>query len=478
MNTKMIRYILGVILRLEGVFLLLPSITGLIHLEKAGIAYFVTALICVGAGAILSGKRPENHSIYAREGFVIVSLSWIVMSVFGAAAFVLAKDIPSYTDALFEMISGFTTTGASVLGDIDKVSYAGRMWRSFSHWVGGMGVIVFMLAILPSSGSNMRLMRAESPGPSVGKLVPKVRQTALILYKIYIVMTVVQILLLLLAGMPVFDAVTISFGTAGTGGFSARASGFAEYTILQQAIVTVFMILFGVNFNAYFLLMGRHWKDTFKMEEVQWYLGIIAGSILIITLNILPRYHALFPAFHSAAFQVGSIITTTGYATADFNLWPELSRTILVMLMFVGACAGSTGGGLKVARIIILLKEVKLDVFRLLHPHGVRQIKVDGKTVDDETVRGVSAYLVTYVVLFAASVLILSFDNLDSVTNFTAVAATINNIGPGLEVVGPMGNYGMLPWYAKYTLMFDMLAGRLELYPMLLLFVPAVWKKH
>ncbi|MBR2995673.1 MAG: TrkH family potassium uptake protein [Lachnospiraceae bacterium] len=478
MNIKMIRYILSVILRLEAAFLLLPALTGLIYREREWTAYFGAAVLCLAAGFLMSRKKPEDTTFFTKEGFVIVSLSWIIMSVFGALPFVFSRDIPDYTDALFEMISGFTTTGASVLDNIDLVSHGGRMWRSFSHWIGGMGVIVFMLAILPSSGANMRLMRAESPGPSVGKLVPKVKQTAGILYQIYIVLTVAEMLLLLVSGMPLFDAVTISFGTAGTGGFSARASGFAEYTTLQQGIVTVFMILFGVNFNAYYLLLVRKWRDALQIEEIRWYFGIIAASIVTIAINIRHMYPTAFLSFHHAAFQVGAIITTTGFATADFNLWPELSKTILVTLMFIGACAGSTGGGLKVARMIILVKSVRLDLFRAIHPRGVKTLKMDGKSLDEETVRGVSAYFVTYIVLFILSNLILSFNGLDPVTNFTAVTANFNNIGPGLSLVGPMGNFGMMPWYAKYTLMFDMLAGRLELYPMMMLFIPAIWRKR
>ncbi len=478
MNNKMILYILSIILKLEAAFLLLPALTGMIYREREWAAYFGAAVLCLAAGFLMSRKKPEDTTFFTKEGFVIVALSWIIMSVFGALPFVFSRDIPNYTDALFEMISGFTTTGASVLDNIDLVSHAGRMWRSFSHWIGGMGVIVFMLAILPSSGANMRLMRAESPGPSVGKLVPKVKQTAGILYQIYIVLTLIEIVLLLVSGMPVFDAVTISFGTAGTGGFSARASGFEEYTILQQGIVTVFMILFGVNFNAYYLLLAKKWKDAFQIEEIRWYLGIIAAAVVMIAINTRHLYPTAFLSFHHAAFQVGSIITTTGFATADFNLWPELSKTILVTLMFIGACAGSTGGGLKVARMIILVKSVRLDLFRAIHPRGVKTLKMDGKSLDEETVRGVSAYFVTYIVLFILSNLILSFNGLDPVTNFTAVTANFNNIGPGLSLVGPMGNFGMMPWYAKYTLMFDMLAGRLELYPMMMLFIPAIWRKR
>ena len=480
MNYAMICYLLGSVLKLEALFLLLPCVTGLFYGEySTSLVYLLTAAFSLLLGFVIGRtKAPEKRSFYPREGFVTVSLSWILLSAVGALPFVLSGDIPDYTDALFETISGFTTTGASILPLVEAVSHAGLMWRSFTHWVGGMGVIVFMLALIPSAGgSDMHLMRAESPGPSVGKLVPKVRHSALILYGIYLLMTVLQVAILIITGMPLFDALTISFGTAGTGGFAVRNSGFADYTVVQQAVVTVFMILFGINFNFYFFLLAKKWKDAFEMEEIRWYLGIIAGSILIITVNIAGRAESLFRAFHDAAFQVGSIITTTGFATADFDNWPQLSRTILVMLMFIGACAGSTGGGFKVSRMLILFKTVRRNINQFIHPHGVRIMKMDGKQLEEEEVRGVSAYLVTYVVLFAISVLLLAFDDKDLITNFTAVTATFNNIGPGLGVVGPAGNYSSLSVLSKYVLMFDMLAGRLELYPVLLLFVPSVWRK-
>ncbi len=482
MNYGSIRRFLGIVLRFEAAFLLLPAITGLVYRETAGLSYLAAAFLCVVVGTFLSFYRADRGPFYTKEGFAGVALSWIVLSMFGALPFVFCGDIPSYTDALFETISGFTTTGASILTDVGALSHASLFWRSFTHWVGGMGVIVFILAIMPLTGGyNMHLMRAESPGPSVGKLVPKIRETAMILYKIYFGITVIEIILLLLAGMPLFDSLCLTFGTAGTGGFAVRSSGFADYTVLQQAIITVFMILFGVNFNAYyFLLLGKTWearKEAFRMSEVKGYLGIIAFCILTITWSIRGFYDNILLAFHHAAFQVGSIITTTGYATADFNLWPQYSRSLLVLIMFIGACAGSTGGGIKVSRILLLVKSVKQEVLHFIHPRAVSTIKLDGKSVDKETVRGVNVYLAAYALIFVVSLLIITmFDDQDLETVFTAVAATLNNIGPGLAAVGPMSNYYHLLPVTKYVLMFDMLAGRLELFPMLILFVPAIWK--
>ncbi|MDD2957589.1 MAG: TrkH family potassium uptake protein [Lachnospiraceae bacterium] len=480
MNYAIIGYILGWVLTLESMFMVLPCIVAVIYRESAGFAFLIVAAACFVAGMLIVRKRPRNQVYFAREGFVTVALCWIVMSIFGALPFVINGDIPSFTDALFETISGFTTTGASILSDVEALSYCSLFWRSFTHWIGGMGVLVFLLAVLPLAGGyNMHLMRAESPGPSVGKLVPKVRETAKILYLIYVGMTVVEIVLLLFAGMPLFDALTTSFGTAGTGGFGIKNSSMGGYSNLIQSIVTVFMILFGVNFNAYYiLLLSKNKKSAFRMEEVRWYLGIIGVCILIITFNIKDSFSSLYAAFHHAAFQVGSVITTTGYSTTDFDLWPQLSKTILVLIMFIGACAGSTGGGIKVSRIIILLKTVKQEMSYFIHPRSVKTIRMDGKAMDKDTVRSVSAFLVTYVIIFGFSMLILAFDNLDMVTNFTAITATFNNIGPGLGMVGPTGNFGVFTPVAKYVLMFDMLAGRLELYPLLLLFAPSVWKKN
>lgn len=480
MNYSIIKYILGWVLKIEGLFLFMPFLVGIIYREYEGAAFLGVALICLFAGVFITRKKPENPVIFSREGFVIVSLSWIVMSVFGALPFVINRDIANFTDALFETISGFTTTGASILSDVEVLSHASLFWRSFTHWIGGMGVFVFLLAVLPMTGGyNMHLMRAESPGPSVGKLVPKVRETAKILYIIYFAMTVLELILLLLARMPLFDALCTAFGTAGTGGFGIKNSSMGEYSMPVQGIVTVFMFLFGVNFNIYFvLLLGKRKKDVFKSEEVKGYFLVIAAVVAVIAVNIRTYYGTLFEAFHAAAFQVVSIITTTGFSTANFDIWPQLSRTLLVIIMFIGACAGSTGGGIKVSRIIILLKSVKQEMSYFIHPKNVKVIKLDGKSLEKSTVRGVSAFLVTYVLIFGASMLILAFDNMDMVTNFTAVTATLNNIGPGLEVVGPFGNYGGFSGLAKYVLMFDMLAGRLELYPILLLLSPSVWKKN
>lgn len=478
MNYSIIGYILGWVIMFESLFMLLPCIVAGIYKEQEGFSFLIVAVVCFLLGMLRIRIKPKNQVYFAREGFVIVALSWIVMSIFGALPLVLNGDIPNFTNALFEIISGFTTTGASILSDVEALSHCSLFWRSFTHWVGGMGVFVFLLAVLPMTGGyNMHLMRAESPGPSVGKLVPKVRETAKILYTIYFAMTIVEIILLLVVGMPLFDALTTSFGTAGTGGFGIRNSSMQDYTHVMQGIVTVFMILFGVNFNAYYLLLGRNKKSAFKMEEVRCYLAIIALSTLIITINIKEISGSLSQAFQVALFQVASIITTTGFSTANFDLWPQLSRTILVVIMFIGACAGSTGGGIKVSRIMILLKTMKQEMGYFVHPRSVKVIKMDGKALDPRTVRSVSAFLVTYVIIFGASMLLLAFDNMDMVTNFTAVAATFNNIGPGLELVGPMGNYGSFSHMAKYVLMFDMLAGRLELYPVLLLFAPSVWRK-
>ena len=479
MNYSIISYILGWVLTIESIFMFIPCIVAAIYREKEGFAFLIVALLCLAIGLLRIRKKTKSQVFYAKEGFVTVALSWIIMSIFGALPFVINRDIPSFTDALFETISGFTTTGASILSDVEALSHCSLFWRSFTHWIGGMGVFVFLLAILPLTGGyNMHLMRAESPGPSVGKFVPKVRETAKILYAIYIVMTLVEIILLLFAGMPLFDSLTVSFGTAGTGGFGIKNTSIADYNMIIQAIISIFMILFGVNFGAYFLLLGNNKKDAFKLEEVHWYLIIIAGAVAIITINTKDMFHNLFTAFHHALFQVASVITTTGYSTTDFDLWPQLSRAVLVIVMFIGACAGSTGGGIKVSRIIILVKSVKQELGYFIHPRSVKVIKMDNKPLSANSIRGVNAFFVTYTLIFVASLLIITFDNFDLVTNFTAVTATLNNIGPGLKLVGPTGNFGIFSPVAKYILMFDMLAGRLELYPILLLFTPSVWKKH
>lgn len=480
MNYAVVLYILGWIMELEAAFLALPGIVSLIYREPEAAAFFWVALGSAVLGTVIIKHRPKNMRFYLREGFVTVALSWILMSVIGSLPFVISGDIPHFTDALFEMISGFTTTGATVVSNVEGLSKGSLFWRSFSHWIGGMGVLVFLLAIVPmAGGSHMNLMKAESPGPSVGKLVPKVRQTAKYLYIIYIALTGIEIIFLLAGRMNLFDALTTAFGTAGTGGFAIWNDGFVRVSPYLQWVVTIFMILFGVNFGFYFLLVTGKVRDALKYEEVRIYFIIVITSAIFIFLNL--RSFALYaPAegIRHAFFQVASIITTTGYASADFNLWPETSRTILVILMFIGACAGSTGGGIKVSRFIIAFKSFVKEIVSYLHPHSVKKIKVEGKPLEHETLRATNVYFMTYMVIFAASVLLISIENKDTVTNFTAVAATFNNIGPGLSLVGPMANFGHFSVFSKYILMFDMLAGRLEIFPMLLLFCPTVWKRR
>jgi len=428
-------------------------------------------------GILMTLKKPKNNVFYLKEGCVTTSLCWILISVFGALPFVLTGEIPSFTDALFETISGFTTTGASILNDVEALSYTSLLWRSFTHWVGGMGVLVFMLAIIPlSGGSNMNLMRAESPGPSVGKLVPKLRHTARLLYVLYISLTVLQFLLLVIGKMPVFDAITTSFGTAGTGGFGIKNDSMMSYSPYIQWVVTIFMILFGVNFNAYYFIFLREFKKAFTMEEVKYYLLIIGIATAVIFFNILDVSKGVFDALTHASFQVATIITTTGFATADFDLWPMTSRLILVMLMFIGACAGSTGGGIKVSRFVVAVKTVAKELTSYIHPKSIKKIKFEGKVVERDVIRSINVYFITFILIFAASIFLVSFEGKDLETNFTAVAATINNIGPGLSGVGPTKNFSTFTPFSKYVLMFDMLAGRLELFPLLILFHPGIWK--
>lgn len=479
MNYLIVKSIIGRVLYFEAAFMLLPCFTALIYQEYSGWSFVFTALLCVLVGAVLARKKTKNTVFYVKEGFVSVALSWIVLSFMGGLPFLFSGVISNPIDALFETVSGFTTTGASILKDVEVLPHCMLMWRSFTHWIGGMGVLVFLLTFMEMhGGSHMNLMKAESPGPSVSKLRPTVRSTAKILYIIYIVLTTVEILLLLAGGMPLFDSLTTSFGTAGTGGFGIKNDSIGGYSPYIQIVVTVFMILFGVNFNAYFLIWCRKFTQAFRMEEVRCYFGIIFASIAVITLNIAHLYSGVGEALRHAAFQVGSIITTTGYATTDFNLWPQASRTILVLLMFIGACAGSTGGGIKVSRFIILIKTIKKELHTLLHPRSVRKLKLDGHTLEHEVVRSTNVFLIAYVLVFALSILLISFDGLDMVTNFTGVSAALNNIGPGLELVGPTQNFSIFSNGAKLVLTFDMLAGRLELFPMLLLFVRETWKKY
>ena len=478
MNYQIIIFIIGWILKIEGTFMLLPILTGIIYKESALWAFVIDGIICMLLGVLLTWKKPKHQHFYIREGFVTVALSWMVLSVMGAIPFMITGTIPNFIDALFETVSGFTTTGASILPEVESLPRCVLFWRSFTHWIGGMGVLVFLLALLKMvDGSHMNLMKAESPGPSVSRLVPTVRSTAKILYSIYIVLTVLEMVLLLVGGMPLFDAMTTAFGTAGTGGFGIKNDSIAGYSTHLQVIITIFMILFGVNFNIYYLALIKKWKQVYKNEELRWYLIVIVSAILLIGWNIRGVYDTFGKALQQSAFQVASIITTTGFATANFNDWPEVSRTLLIMLMFVGASAGSTGGGIKVSRFIILLKSSAKELLQYLHPRQVRKIQMDGKTVEHEVVRNVNVYMMIYVLIFSFSVLFLAIDGHDLITNFTAVAATLNNIGPGLELVGPSANFSLFSYPAKIVLIFNMLAGRLEIFPLLLLFFKETWKK-
>ena len=477
MNNAMIRYILGQVLRIEGLLMLLPCIVAVIYQEKEGFVILGVAALCFFLGTAGTIRKPKSQVFYLKEGCVATALSWIVMSVFGCLPFYLTGEIPSFVDAMFETISGFTTTGSSILTDVEAMSRSINFWRCFTHWIGGMGVLVFLLAVIPlSGGSHINLMRAESPGPSVGKLVPKIKYTARILYIIYIGMTMVQIVLLLIGSMPLYDALTITFGTAGTGGFAIKGDSIAGYSSYLQWVITIFMILFGVNFNAYYLILFRKFKKAAAMEEVRYYFLVIIAATAFITWSLCSTAMGFAEALKHAAFQVASIITTTGFATTDFNLWSGSCQVILVLLMFIGACAGSTGGGIKVSRFVLLLKTVKKELNSYIHPKSIKKIKIDSKPVEHEVVRSTNVYFITFMILFVTSIFIVSLEGQDLVTTFTAVATTINNVGPGLAGVGPMSNFAHLSNLSKIVLMFDMLAGRLELFPLLILFHPSLWK--
>ena len=479
MNFNIIIYMLGWIMNIEALFMLLPVMTAAIYRESIGFIYLGVAAVCGLIGFFCTRKKPRLTMFFAREGFVTVAFGWIVLSFFGCMPFVISGEIPHIIDAMFEIVSGFTTTGSSIIPQVEDMSRATLMWRSFSHWIGGMGILVFILAILPMAGEyHMHIMRAESPGPSVGKLVPKLRITAKLLYSIYLGMTIVMVILLLAGGMPLFDSICMSFGAAGTGGFSCRNFGQAGYTIYQQGVITVFMLLFGVNFNVYFLMLIRRPREAFRCEELRGYLAAVAISILLITINIRSLFPSLFMAFHQAAFQVSSIITTTGYATVDYNQWPEFSKCILLLIMFIGACAGSTGGGMKVSRVMIAFKEVKKEMSAVIHPRSVKVLKYEGKALDHNVLRSLNAYIILYFLIFDISLLIVSLDNFDFMTSFSAVAANLNNIGPGMSMVGPVSNYSSLSYLSKTVLIFDMLAGRLELFPMLVIMSPGTWKQR
>ncbi len=480
MNKRMIAYVSGLLLLCEAGLLLFPIAVSLIYQEQTFFSFLITAGILVAVGVLLVLFRPTDKTIFARDGLTIVSLGWILLSLFGALPFFISGEIPNYLDALFETVSGFTTTGASILTDVEALSKSMLFWRSFTHWIGGMGVLVFIMAVLPlaGGGGDLHLMRAESPGPSVNKLVPRSNKTARILYSIYLAMTVTEMILLLIGGMPLFDSITISFGTAGTGGFGILNDSIGSYNTFCQVVITVFMALFGVNFNIYFLLLFKKFKSALKSSELWIYIGTMGAAILAITINIRNYFDSIFEALHHAAFQVSSVMTTTGYSTTDFDKWPEFSRTIMLMIMCIGACAGSTAGGFKLTRVILLVKYAKKTIRSLTHPRSVKIITFEGQRVTDETFQGTIGFFIVYVIIFAASLLIVSADKNDLVTDFSSIVATLNNIGPGLGKIGPTGNFSSYNSLSEVVFIIDMLLGRLEIFPLISLLTPSIHKKH
>ena len=486
MNRKMVYFLIGRILLLESALLLLPLGVSLYYRDGGLVPLLITIGLSAGLGLLLSRIfRTDNQVIYAKEGFLITALAWLIVSALGALPFVISGEIPNYIDAFFETVSGFTTTGASILTDVESMSRSMLFWRSFTHWIGGMGVLVLMVAVMPNlSGRTIHVLRAEMPGPTMGKLSPKLRDTAKILYLLYIAMTALELVLLLAGGMPLFDSAIHTFGTAGTGGFSLKASSLAGYSPYLQWVVATFMMLFGINFNLYFLLVMRRARSALRSEELWTYLILIFTATALICWNILPQVGHFGEAVRSAFFQVTSISSTTGFATADFDQWPTLSRMILIFLMFVGACAGSTAGGLKVSRVVLLYKTTRRELRHMLHPRAVTSIRFEGKPVDATTLISVGTYFALYVGLFALFWFLISFQpstqtiHFDGVTNFSAVAACYNNIGPGLNLVGPTASYAGYNSLSKLVLSLAMLFGRLEIYPMLIFLSPSTWLKQ
>ena len=479
MNRKMIAHILAKMLGVEALLLILPAIVGVIYQEKSAV-YFLPPIILLTLIYLIGGrKKPENSTIYAKEGMVVVALAWILWSLFGALPFFLSGYIPSYLDAFFETVSGFTTTGSSIMPDVEILPQCMHFWRSFTHWIGGMGVLVFVMVLTSLDKKNSRyLMRAEVPGPEKDKLVPKMMSTARILYGMYFALTALEVILLMFGGLSLFDSLIHSFGSAGTGGFSNYADSVGHFdSAYVDGVITVFMILFGVNFSLYFLILIKEYKSVWKNEELRAYFGIIAAATAVITFNILPQYGSVTKAFRYAVFQVGTIITTTGYATTDFNLWPMLSKCILIALMIIGACASSTGGGIKVSRFLIAMKSIKREVKQMAHPKSVNLICVNGKKMSNDVIRSVFVYFMAYAGIAGLSVLIVSADNFDFATTFSSVMATLNNIGPGIEDVGATGNFSAFSPLSKLVFCFDMLAGRLEIFPFLMLFTTKVWRR-
>lgn len=479
MNYGVVFYILGWILKSEAIFLVFPFVVGLIYGENTGWSYLITAGICLVFGFLMNIKKPKKGGLYLKEGFFVVALGWIIMSLFGAIPFVISGEIPRYIDAVFETASGFSTTGATILTDVEAMSHAGLFWRSFTHLLGGMGVFVFLSALLPMLGGNtLNLMKAESTGPSVDKLVPRIKDTVKILYSVYLAMGAVECIILLICGMDLFESLCTTFGTIGTGGFGIRNDSLASLSPSIQWVVTIFMILSGVNYSMYFLILRKKFKQALCMEEIRIYFIVIVLAVVAISINTWDMYSNASDAIRTASFQVGTLITSTGFATTDFDLWPSFSKMVLILCMFMGACAGSTGGGLKMSRILILWKSVKNQVRNLIHPRSVTKVRMDGGIVDETTVHSTVVYVAVFFLIYGISTLILSLDGHDFTTNFTAVLATLNNMGPGFNKVGPTCNFSFFSDLSKLTLIFDMLAGRLELLPLLLVITPRSWRKN
>ena len=483
MNFKMTGRLMAQILTIESLFMLPALFISLYHGETGAVRGFLytLALMIVLEGLLFLLCRKASGGFYAKEGLVCVGLSWIILSLLGCLPFYISREIPSFIDAFFEIVSGFTTTGASILSDVEALSKGLLYWCSFSHWLGGMGVLVFLLAIGSGSkekGFTMHLLRAESPGPDVGKLVPRMRKTAAILYVLYIGLTVLNIVFLLVGKMPLFEALCTALGTAGTGGFGVKNDSLASYSPYIQNVTTVFMALFGINFSCYYLLILGQWKGVFKDEELRMYILIILGAVVLIVLDLRGYYATLSETIRHAAFQVSSIITTTGFATTDFDLWPSFSKAILIGLMIVGACAGSTGGGLKCSRLLLLLKSLRRNVRQVLQPRKVMVVRTNGRTIDETVLDNANAYLAAYAVIVVLSFVLISLDDFSIGTNFTAVLACFNNIGPGMEAVGPTCNFAGYSTFSKLVLIFDMLAGRLEIFPILVLFTRSTWKQY
>lgn len=480
MNYRMVSYYIGRILLIEALLLIFPAIGAIIYGEDTLLSFAVTIAALTITGSLAVRIKPQKTNIYAKDGYAIVALTWILMSLFGALPFYLSGHIPSFTDSFFETVSGFTTTGSTILSNVEALPKSLLFWRSFTHWIGGMGILVFVIAIMPKAeSSSMHVMRAEVPGPTVGKLVSKLRASARILYGIYCVLTAIQIIMLVAGGMPLFDSIVSSFATAGTGGFGVLNNSIEGYNSLySEMVIAVFMLIFGINFNLYYMFLIKQGKQAIKSEELRWYLGIIAASVIIIAISLFTTKHdGLAESFRYAFFQVSSIITTTGFSTTNFDTWPMIAKFVLVFLMFIGACAGSTGGGIKVSRLIILVKSSLRDIRKAINPRSIETVKIDRKTVEEPVVKSVSVFLSTYMLVMAVSMLIISIDGFDFETTSTSVIACMGNIGPGMGAVGPYGNFSDFSMFSKLVLSFDMLAGRLELIPMLMLFSPYAWSR-